>query len=91
MSSAVCEIEFEKNPSKVVYSGQLVRGNVHLTLTEATESVQNISLRFRGAAYCRWTDGFQDDKETFTSSENYLNERIYLVRGREGAIFFLFC
>lgn len=86
--SAVCEIEFEKSPSKVVYSGQLLRGNVHLTLTEATESVQNISLRFRGEAYCRWTVGFKDDEKTFTSRENYLNECIYLVRGQEGAIFF---
>lgn len=85
--SVICQIEFENNPSKVVYSGQLLRGNVYLTLTQIT-SFRNISVRICGDAYSRWTDGFSDDEKTYTGNENYLNERIYLVRGQEGTNFF---
>lgn len=81
--SAICTIEFENNPTKVVYSGQLLRGNVHIILNKMI-SVKNISLRISGDAYSRWTDGFSDDETTYTGSENYLNERIYLMRGQEG-------
>lgn len=31
-----CEIHFENNPTKVVYSGQLVRGTVQLNLSKDT-------------------------------------------------------
>lgn len=34
--SIVCEIEFENSPSKVIYSGQLLRGNVFVVLKEET-------------------------------------------------------
>lgn len=71
------EIIFENNPHKVIYAGQLLRGNAILTLTEA-KTIRGVYIRIKGNAYCSWEEGVGDSKETFTNREIYLNEKTYL-------------
>lgn len=57
-----CKIEFENNPSQVVYSGQLLRGTVHLTLTSA-KNIRGAYIKINGSAYAHWSEGIvQKDK-----------------------------
>lgn len=78
-----CEIEFENNPSKVVYSGQLLRGNVHLSLT-GSKTVRGVFIKICGGAYCHWTKGYGKTRRSYTGREDYLDERTYFMGGREG-------
>lgn len=80
-----CEIEFENNPHKVVYASQLLRGSVRLTLTNE-KHVRGVYMHIKGKAFCRWTDGFKDDEKTYTSREEYLNVKMYLVGDINGSV-----
>ena len=80
-----CKIEFENNPRKVVYAGQLVRGTVRLYLTKST-SVRSIYIRIHGKAYVHWVEGTTDSRkiQVFTGNEDYFTERINFVGGNTG-------
>lgn len=78
-----CEIQFDNNPMKVVYAGQLLRGTVRLTIT-GQKDVRGVYIEIRGKAYARWTEGTGDNRKTYTGSEDYLNERTYFVGGSSG-------
>lgn len=79
---STCIIDFENNPLKVIYAGQLLRGTVALTLTE-TKSVRGVYIRIRGTAYARWTSGSGRSRSTNTGKEDYLDEKTYFVGGPE--------
>lgn len=81
--STTCEIDFENNPSKVVYSGQKFRGSVNLTLAHA-KIVRTIFIKLSGKASVWWAEGSSKNRKTFSGSEQYLNERINLIEGNSG-------
>lgn len=80
-----CEIEFDNNPAKVIYAGQLLRGTVRLTLTEQ-KSVRGVYIRILGTAYCHWSEGAGDNRKSYTGKEDYLNEKTYFVGGTSGNV-----
>lgn len=47
--TAFCEIIFENNPKKVFYTGQSVRGSIHLTLYN-DQDVNYINVKINGVA-----------------------------------------
>lgn len=51
--STTCKIEFENNPRRVVYAGQLLRGRVRLNLTKS-KTVRGLYIRIHGR-YVRQT------------------------------------
>lgn len=85
-----CEIDFENNPLKVIYAGQLLRGTVRLNLTEE-KNVRGVYIRIHGTAHCHWTEGSGDNRKSYTGDEDYLNERTYFVGGAQsGSVFNFF-
>lgn len=82
-----CLIEFENCPSKVIYSGQLLLGRVHLTLTQ-TKKVHGIFVRIKGKAFAHWDDG--PDSTTYVGDQVYLDKQIYLIGGKNGNKFITF-
>lgn len=81
-----CEIEFENNPSKVIYAGQLLRGTVKLQVT-SVKPVRGVYIRLCGRAYSNWTEGYGKNEEDYTDEEEILNEKSYLVGGETGSVF----
>lgn len=79
--SVACEIDFENNPNKIIYTGQVVRGTVRLTLNEE-KNVRGVYIRIYGKAYCRWTR--RRGRVTYVGKQNYLNETTYLIGAEEG-------
>lgn len=68
-----CEIEFENNPKKVVYSDQILRGIVHLTKRTDEKIIPKACINIVGEGYVRWTDYVQ--KRRFNYSQNkYVTE-----------------
>lgn len=80
-----CEIDFENNPMKVIYAGQLLRGTVRLHLTEHKD-VRGIYVRIYGTAHARWSTGSGKNRKTYTGDEDYLNEKTYFVGGPDGSV-----
>lgn len=81
-----CEIDFENNPMKMVFAGELLSGDVRLTLTKE-KHIRSIYVQIKGRASIRLDDptkGFNSGKQT------YLNKAIYLVRESNGSHFFVF-
>lgn len=57
MMTITCRIEFENNPSGAYYSGQLMRGIIHLTLTGTEERVFHTAIvRIIGDGRVSWTE-----------------------------------
>lgn len=78
-----CAVDFENNPAKVIYSGQLLRGTINLNLTQPKD-VRGVYIRIKGDAYARWTQGSGDKRKTYTGAEDYLDEKTYLIGGEDG-------
>lgn len=80
-----CQIEFENNPVKVFYPGELLRGIVRVKLLEET-FVRSIHIELRGEAYTNWV--------TFSNSyecdEQYMNERTYFEGGSNYALILVY-
>lgn len=75
-----CEIDFENNPMKIVFAGELLCGSVRLTLTKE-KHLRALYIRINGHASVRMDDptrGYNSGRQ------NYLNKAIYLVRGNDG-------
>ena len=73
-----CEVNFDNNPAKVVYAGQMLSGTVRLTSTEYL-NIRSIFIRIQGTAHAQWEEGTGEKSKTFTGDEDYLNERTYFV------------
>lgn len=80
-----CRVEFENNPSRVIYSGQILRGTVHLVLTRE-KNVRGIYIRVVGQGHTYWTEGTGDDKKSYGGNEDYFNALVYLVGGNNSNI-----
>lgn len=80
-----CDIDFENNPQKVIYAGQLLRGTVRLTLTEE-KTVRGIYIRIDGKAYAHWSTGSGKNRRSYSGSEDYLTEKTYFLGGSEGSV-----
>lgn len=81
--ATTCEIEFENNPSKVVFSGEIMRGTVHLTLTEE-KNVFAVFLKITGCQYTRFSKGDGKNRRSYTGNEKCLDERINFVDNTNG-------
>lgn len=77
-----CEIEFENNPGKIVYAGQLLRGTVRLNLTDYT-TIRGVYIHKKGKANASWRVG----KTHVSAKENYLDAKVYLVQPSTGMYF----
>lgn len=73
-----CEIDFDDNPMKIVFAGELLCGTVRIKLTKE-QGVRAIYLRINGHASVR-----MDDPTNSSNRQTYFNKKIYLVRGNNG-------
>ncbi|XP_055324776.1 arrestin domain-containing protein 17-like [Sitodiplosis mosellana] len=79
-----CEINFENNPQKVIYSGQMMlRGSVQLNLS-AEKNVRGVYIELFGGECASWTSGIGRYQKSYIAEELYLNKRIYFVSGGSG-------
>lgn len=67
-----------------MYTGQVLRGIVHLRLTNE-KTVRGIFLKISGKAKVSWTEGAGKGKRTYDGIEKYLYEQRILVAGTDGA------
>lgn len=80
-----CAIEFENNPAKVYYSGQLICGIVHLTLNEK-KKVHDVSVKVFGKAYVCWPES---NDQTAHGKEIFFDKRIELNHESNGNKLFI--
>lgn len=78
--SITCEIVFEANPNKVVYTGQLFHGTVNFKLSKE-QNVLGIFMKIMSKAYAYWQEGPSDNRRTYGGKEKYYNDQMYLVGG----------
>lgn len=79
-----CSIDFENNPQKVVYTGQLLRGTVKMELTNA-KRVHGAYIRIYGEAYCHFSKkNYVGFMVGYTGQEDYFDQTTYLIGGRDG-------
>lgn len=91
-----CKVEFEKNPSAVFYSGQVLRGTIHLTTTEekvfgkaSVKIVGNGSVSFTesipGRKYDEAQKAYVDENQTVERKreETYLSETTHFINGND--------
>lgn len=77
-----CYIEFENNLSKVVYTNRILRGTVHLKLTDDT-IIRTAYLKIIGKGYVHWTDGMGDDEKSYFGRESNLHLITNLISDSE--------
>lgn len=78
-----CVIEFENNPARVIYTGQILRGRVHLKLTKA-KTLHGIYIKVVGSAKTHFKTHDSSKAATNKGKEEYLDERSYLVGAPNG-------
>lgn len=78
-----CDIDFENNPEKVLYAGQLLSGTIKLTLT-SEKRVRGVYVQITGKGYCHWTKGSGKNRSEYTGREYYLDEKTYLYGDENG-------
>lgn len=76
-----CVVEFENNPTKIFYAGQLIRGQVKLTSTDKETKVRGAFIQLYGKGFVSWSEGCARDQKSFTDEEYYLNESTYFIGG----------
>lgn len=81
--STTCEIEFENNPDKVIYAGQLLRGTVWLTSTER-KRIRVVYIQISGKAVTRWSDS----DSSYGGKQILFNQQSNLVNGSNGNFYF---
>lgn len=82
------EIDFQNNPMKVFYSGQVMRGTVQLNLSKQ-KKVRRIYMHLYGGAYVSWSEyvwfdfglhnWYSDHRKTYSGKEIHLNDGQYFV------------
>lgn len=84
-----CVIELEStNQSQIIFSGQVLRGTVHLTLTNE-KTIRGVLITFTGKAYCCWKKTYGKSTRVFKAEENHLNQQAYLIGSNNGKEAFL--
>lgn len=78
-----CTIDFENSPIKVIYSGQLLRGTVHLKLS-SEKHVREIFIKIVGKAQTCWSEDASSKKKTYKGNVEYLNDQVCLVGHTDG-------
>lgn len=81
--STKCAIEFDDNPLNVYYSGQTIRGVVHLNISDA-KTVRGIYLKIIGKSYVRWHSNPGRIHRRLSGKDVHLKEIIYFVGGDDG-------
>lgn len=81
----ICEVDFEDNPSQVVWSGQRLRGNVYIKLGQQ-KLIRGIYIQLLGRGYAHWSKGKGGHRKEFIGKENYLNVQQYLIGGTSGKL-----
>lgn len=92
--SISCEIDFERNPLKVIHSGQQLNGIVRLKFRKK-KKVRGIYIRLYGGAYASWVEFnwpkmqyshiyCNDYTKTYTVNEEHYNERAYFLGDGSG-------
>lgn len=79
-----CNIEFENNPMKVVFAGQLLRGTVQLIVANQ-KNVCGVYVYIHGGASVQWKEG----RREVTGNEVYLSQQMYFVGERNGMVLML--
>lgn len=74
-----CEIEFDDNPMKIVFAGELLCGVVRVKLTKE-QNIRAIYIRFYGHASVR-----MDNSTRSANRQTYLNKKIFLDRENNGS------
>lgn len=80
-----CDVIFNKNPTKVFYTGQSLRGYVRLTL-EREQDVCSIAIRITGVAIAKW----QHRRAIRRCKQDCLNHQMILIGLLNFRIFFRF-
>lgn len=75
-----CDIYFENNPFKIIYTDQFLRGVVISTLT-SSKKVRGIFLKITGKGHTHWIQGFGKQRQSFRGDEEYLYEKMPLAGG----------
>lgn len=73
-----CEIDFDDNPMKIIFAGELLCGTVRLRLTKE-QNIRTIFIRIYGHASVR-----MDNSTRCSNRQTYLNKKIILARGNNG-------
>lgn len=87
----VCEIEFEKNPTKMVYAGQLLRANIRLSLTKQ-KTLRGVYFQLYGSSKASWTEyewfgSLHTNRwKIYTGNEEHLNRVSYFVGPMVGVV-----
>lgn len=79
--SAICYIDFENSELNAFYAGQMLRGTVRLILTKK-KTFRGIYIHIKGNAFVKWRMG--NDKYCTFGTEDYLDEKMYLIGGMNG-------
>lgn len=79
--STTCYIDFENGELNAFYAGQFLRGTVRLNLIER-KIVRGVYIHIKGNAFAKWR--VAKEKYFAFVTENYLNEKMYLVGGMNG-------
>lgn len=82
--STTCDIEFENNRLKIVYTGQVLRGTVRLNLMD-TINVRSVYIRVNGKAFAQWRVG----QSYTTAQEKCLDEKMQLAGDTIGSVIFM--
>lgn len=80
MPTIFCGVEFENNPSKVIYAGQVLRGRVYLT-TAKEKALRELYLKITGLAYCHWIEKRHKKRKSHRRNEEYINTCTTLAGG----------
>lgn len=83
-----CAIEFENNPARVYYSGQLICGIVDLTLNEK-KKVQDVSIKLLGKAYVCWPESNDQSNTAYDGKQIFFDKRIELNHESNGNKLFI--
>lgn len=75
----ICEIEFENNPNKVFFTGELVRGVVSITLSKK-QMFKAIFIQFSGKSVTGWWTL----EESFSSEQIFFNQQLDLIEKSTG-------
>lgn len=76
--SATCVVDFENNPSKIVYTDQYLRGTVIMALTK-TKTVRGVFMKITGKGQTHWTRSVGKQHKSYGGEEQYLDGKIYLA------------
>ncbi len=78
-----CAIEFDENPSKIYYSGQVINGTIKLTLGEK-KKVRGVFAQIICVAYVRFIEMNGQTNTEYTGREIVFEKRVELIDGPTG-------